>query len=147
MYDWHFPHDVCSIRRLRLETVRAYSKLVSTGHSFSVTTGKSKKIGLNVRIQGIGPNFLLLVEVTNQGNESAAGTRLTFKFNDEIYIVNPVQLNLPVLVPHMTFTHAINVTAMEAIRSGQIFTLLSDSENDGAPLVSAIVKMPLASEV
>eukprot|EP01138_Halocafeteria_seosinensis_P013052 gb/GECG01013330.1/.p1 GENE.gb/GECG01013330.1/~~gb/GECG01013330.1/.p1 ORF type:complete len:571 (+),score=54.23 gb/GECG01013330.1/:1-1713(+) len=138
-----FQKELC---RLRLDTARSYVKLISSGYSH-VSSGRSKRIGLNARIQGIGPHFVLLVDVTNQGNESISGTILTFNFDGGLYSVSPPQLHLPVLVPHVTSTFSTHVNTAQEELSGQIFSMLSDSSQEGLPLVSALVKMPAPAEI
>eukprot|EP01138_Halocafeteria_seosinensis_P003313 gb/GECG01003389.1/.p1 GENE.gb/GECG01003389.1/~~gb/GECG01003389.1/.p1 ORF type:complete len:595 (+),score=50.27 gb/GECG01003389.1/:1-1785(+) len=137
-----FQQTLC---RLRLETARAYVKLLSTGCGHT-RARKSGRIELNVRLKGTGSHFLMFLDVTNQGKKSVSGIALTFHFDTTVYSISPTQLHLPVLVPETTSTFSADINAKQEGLSGQIFSTLSD--NSGVtPLVSALIKLPVTMTI
>ena len=80
-----FQRDLC---RLKLETARAYAKVVSSSLA-PVVSSKDASLKISAQVQGLGPLFQLTINVQNTA-PSAVLTNLciTFKYDESLYRIN-----------------------------------------------------------
>lgn len=142
-----FQRDLC---KLRLETARAYVKTLTDGHMGASPLG-SPEVRVSVKVQGLGPRFLLKISLQNAGSQPIIQSFLMFSFDAEMYVMGTQQqgkggqqsIPVPILLPgpkHIIEAEVLSIDAMG--RSGQLLLLLVSSRGGSLPMLSATVRMP-----
>lgn len=100
--------------------------------------------------QGLGPQFVVLLTLRNEGGSAVHATRLVLQYDEEQYHAPSRQLALPLLVPLLQYEYRFDVTCLQpAAPPGAIRILLLDDAGTGgkaaaaAPLMTALLKMPV----
>ena len=134
-----FQRDLC---KLRLNTARAYAKILSDGHG-PVSTTASANIRVQCSVMGLGPLFKLKLSVQNTGSSVVTQVPLVTSGDAKLYDVQPVQMTLPALVPLLTYTYEVTVQAMDPTQPPGVITVyvLSGKESS-LPLLCLQVNMP-----
>ena len=90
-----FQRDLC---KLRLVTARSYVKIITDGHGpLSYASGASLR--LNAQVQGLGPKFVIKLNVQNTGTRTMSAIPITFSYNHDLYRIERSLLVVPLLIP------------------------------------------------
>ena len=136
-----FQRDLCS---LRLEAAKAYvkvltdSKLGSTRGALNSGTAaggtsanpNASSVKLHVKVEGLGPKFLLKITLHNLGTYPILRAKLLFNFDAAYYSLgysarSQQVLNVPVLLPGVKTTYETEVLCIDELgRGGNILILL-----------------------
>ena len=162
-----FQRDLCV---LRLEAARSYVKVLTDSNlgaartqiSSSSTSGGEEEEGANrqepssvpvkvaVKVEGLGPSFLMKVTLQNLGGTPLYNCRLLYSFDQSLYVMghsansDPAQC-VPLLVPGASFVYENEVLSVDpAGRAGRVTIHLKADSDSSVPLVSAQVLMPTA---
>ena len=80
-----FQRDLC---RLKLETARAYAKVVTSSLA-PVVSSQDASLKISAQVQGLGPLFQLTITVQNTSPSTPATNHfITFKFDESLYRIN-----------------------------------------------------------
>jgi Bardet-Biedl syndrome 1 protein len=147
-----FQRDLC---KLRLTTARAYVKIIGAegasrgvrnenGPQIMSTAMSASNVRLNVRVQGLGPNFRLIVDIQNTGKETIMQSPLIAHFEPRLYKVKePLQI-VPLLIPGLLYHRVFDVECIdENGGAGEIHILLT-SMTGSVPMIVAVVNMPIS---
>mmetsp|Transcript_47681 Transcript_47681/g.152835 ORF Transcript_47681/g.152835 Transcript_47681/m.152835 type:complete len:596 (+) Transcript_47681:319-2106(+) len=138
-----FQRDLC---KLRLQTARAYVKVLSDGQGpISYSSGSSLR--LNAQVQGLGPLFKIKMNVQNTGSKPIAGVPIMVSYNQELYTASRSQIVIPVLVPGLMYVSEVDVHCLDPNGAADVVRLCVLNPKSCVPVLSAVVKMPISSEV
>lgn len=94
--------------------------------------------------QGLGPNFQLVLVAKNEGSKHVGRITVILDTNDALYSLERRQFVIPSLVPSLGYTFTIDVRCLQPdCPPGSIRVIFSQGSSC-APLLSALVKMPLS---
>eukprot|EP00658_Telonema_sp_P-2_P071753 TRINITY_DN60978_c0_g1_i2.p1 TRINITY_DN60978_c0_g1~~TRINITY_DN60978_c0_g1_i2.p1 ORF type:complete len:277 (+),score=48.03 TRINITY_DN60978_c0_g1_i2:12-842(+) len=138
-----FQRDLC---KLRLDTARAYVKIITDGQGpMSYTSGSS--IRLSAQVQGLGALFTIKIAVQNTGTKPIYDVNLVATFNHQLYKVERPQISVPVLVSGLQYKYSIDVLCIDEDGSAEPVQVYVCTANSVVPMISAIVNMPLSDIV
>ena len=94
-----FQRDLC---KLRLQTARAYVKILTDGQGpLSYTGGSSLR--LTAHVQGLGPLFKIKLNIQNTGLKPLTGIPIVFTYNASIYHMKKPHMVCDPTVPPLCF--------------------------------------------
>ncbi|KAL7995513.1 putative bardet-Biedl syndrome 1 protein [Plasmopara halstedii] len=135
----HFQRDLC---KLRLNTARAYVKIIKDGHGLvSYSTGAA--IRLNAQVLGIGPSFRIKLNIQNAGFKAVTSITVAFQFDHELYCVKQSLIPIPLLIPNVLYHYAVDVDSISQLGAADNVSIFVCAKESSIPLVSAIISMPL----
>jgi len=135
-----FQRDLC---KLRLSTARAYVNLLGAGHGPMSSAGGAQ-VRLNAQVVGMGPQFKIVVRVTNAGVHALYDVPLMCTTNKNLYRVPKPCFYLPILVPQQVYIIEIPVTCTNDIGGTDCVRMFLCSQSSNVPIISAIVNMPIS---
>lgn len=152
-----FQKDLC---KLRLSTARSYVKTLTEGQmgvtsvGGGTTTGRGADIRIHAQVNGLGPKFLLRIELQNAAVLPLIGSVLYCSCDPKVYSVcgfggsnQGAGYIIPVLLPGPKHIIEANVISLDpAGRAGQIVLMLSMPESS-QPMLTAVVRMPTSELV
>jgi Bardet-Biedl syndrome 1 protein len=143
-----FQRDLC---KLRLTTARAYVKIIGAEgaaagarSSQPSTIMSASNVRLNVKVQGLGPMFRLIVDIQNTGKETIMESPLVAHFNTKLYRTGKALQIVPLLIPGLLYHYIFEVESIDENGAAGDIHILLTSKKSSVPLITALVKMPLA---
>jgi len=136
------------LARTRLQTARAYVKILTDGQGpLSYTAGSS--IRLTAQVQGLGPQFKVLIEVQNTGKKTVNNLFILFAFDESIYGIegNNTRLLLPPMLPGPTYRMNKMITMIDPSATPDMLKLYVCNKEVPTPVITAIVNMPAAEMI
>lgn len=146
----NFQTDLVKLRHKTLDTYVKLLKIGNAPQNYSTTS----KIKLACSLQGLGPNFKLLITVDNAGDEVHYNCDLLIEYDKNIFkfskehlsvklnFFNPKQLG--VLIPNAPTKYAIkfrNISQMG--NAGNIKVYIVDKDRT-VPLITSTLKVPIS---
>ncbi|RXG51025.1 Bardet-Biedl syndrome 1 protein [Armadillidium vulgare] len=136
-----FQHD---LYRLRLNTARSYVQaLESSSNPVSLT--QEEPLKLSAQVLGLGPTFLLRVELQNTSpTNPSLHLFVVFFCDDTVYDIQSPYIQVPMLVPgvpHIVETLITCVSELGVSDTVRVFVL---KEQNAKPILSAMINMPVA---
>jgi Bardet-Biedl syndrome 1 protein len=131
------------LNKLKFKTFDTYSKLIVKGHAPQNYSTVSK-LKLNVSLQGLGPQFRLLITVDNSGEDVINSVDLIVDYDKKIYDFPKESVQLGLLMPNVPTKYALkfkNIT--ESGSSGNVKLMIVDKTST-APLIVNIIKVPVS---
>ena len=129
-----FQRDLC---QLRLDAARNFVKALTEGHGpVSGTHGGALRI--DAVVQGLGPNFKLILNVKNSGSRSFLDLTLSSAYSPQVYTATPSAINIPVLLPSVGYTFEINVKCIDPNGANDDIRIYLSSARSALPAISAI---------
>ncbi|KAJ9460498.1 Bardet-Biedl syndrome 1 protein-like protein [Diplonema papillatum] len=134
-----FQRDLC---KLRLQTARAYVKILTDGQGpLSYTGGSSLR--LTAHVQGLGPLFKIKLNIQNTGLKALTSIPIIFTYNKTIYQMWKPSMIIPVLVPSLVYHYEVAVRCIEESAGSDVIRVYVCSANSSVPIITALVNMPL----
>ncbi|KAG8470997.1 hypothetical protein KFE25_009418 [Diacronema lutheri] len=138
-----FQRDLC---KLRLNTARAYVKVLTDGQGAqSYTVGQS--VRLTAGVQGLGPLFKLRLNLQNLGNKPVVDLEMTFSANTMLYKLHTHVLQLPLLLPSVTYRCDCDVESIDEAGASDMVRVYVCTPTSKVPVISAVVTMPLSEVI
>lgn len=81
----------------------------------------NNKLSVNANVVGIGPYFVLKIEVENMGEEVLQNVVICLNFDSSVYEVKEYQSLFPMLVPNFSYPLSINIKNVS--ESGEASTI------------------------
>lgn len=131
--------------RVRLATARNYVKALESS-LVPMVTNVHYSIQASANVRGIGPLFVIDVDVRNSGAEALSQTFLQIVANNAIYQVSKNVIPCGFLVPNVLYkyTFRLKCLSQEAISQPVHFSVC---KSDGTALIAVKVDMPVAEFV
>ncbi|KAF6257953.1 bardet-biedl syndrome 1 protein [Scenedesmus sp. NREL 46B-D3] len=125
------------LAKMRLVTARAFVKVLTDGQG-AASHAAAANLSMNVSIQGLGPRFRLLLNLSNESQDLATNLQVLVQAEDAaLYQVHMPHFTVPTLVPLLQYTYkpALGAGAVKVIVVGR---------GQQTPLMTALVKMPVS---
>lgn len=132
-----FQRDLC---KLRLNTARAYVKIITDGAG-PMSTSSSSQLRLNAAVLGLGPQFKLVLLVQNNGPRALTDLTLTLNYNPSVYEVVAGLHKLPLLLPYKV---EVPLRCVDEAGGSDAIKVFLGGPASCVPLISAIVAMPMS---
>ncbi|KAF8073129.1 Bbs1 [Scenedesmus sp. PABB004] len=101
------------------------------------------QLSMSAAVQGLGPRFRLVVSLTNEGAELATGLQVVVQGGDA-YAVHGPHLLVPALVPALQYDLKVDATCLQPAAGAGALRVVVLGRGGAAPLMSALVRMPLS---
>jgi Bardet-Biedl syndrome 1 protein len=148
----NFQRDLCI---LRLNTARSYVKtLTNANMGGPMNNSASEKLRIYIKVEGLGPNFLLKICLQNMGQSTVVRSKLLFAFDTSIYELGhgkpddeaPRSVAVNILLPGLKHVVEVPIRCIRPDVQGDVLVVLMSTKKEmgSLPLVSASVKMPLS---
>lgn len=129
------------LAKLKYKTLDTYVKLLMKGYAPQNYSTVSK-VKLTVTLQGLGPNFKLLVVIDNSGEEVINSVDLIVDFDRSIYEFPKENIQLGLIMPHVPTKYTLKFRNISDNGvSGNIKIMIIDKTST-APLIVNKVKVP-----
>lgn len=134
----NFLKDLVSIK---LRTAKTFVKIENSD-------GISKSSGFDIRmaayVQGLGPNFSVVLEIENIGNELCGDVRLGYSYDPALFKVTTQKAYFPALVPKLKYRQNISLLSLQgASENIRVFLI---SHKSVLPIMSAFINIPPCEE-
>ncbi|TGZ69510.1 hypothetical protein CRM22_003712 [Opisthorchis felineus] len=138
-----FVHDLTSLKHTVAKT---FLVLLETRAGPMAMPGAKQKLRLNPQIHGLGPTFVLSMEVVRTLTEEDVGFpkfKIILHFDETVYQIRPSMMVLPLLVPNMTYKFVSSIKALKDTRiSDKIKIHVLSSESCPGALFTTFVNVP-----
>ena len=111
--------------------------------------GRTSNVKMSVKVEGLGPKFLMKLTLQNTGSTPILTSRLLFSFDDSLYYMgyssasSSQSISIPILIPGPKLTYEAEVLNIDPTgRAGQILVLMQGNDSSAVPILSASVLMP-----
>ncbi|CAG0887953.1 unnamed protein product, partial [Darwinula stevensoni] len=130
--------------RLRLKAARTYvASLDSAATPISIDANLPLK--LTTQVLGLGPTFLLRVELTNtSGVQPLTDLVVTFIYDDKLYKLHNTCIQIPILIPGVSVHPESLVDFISELGIADDIQVLVLHKQQPAPCLSVLVKMPIS---
>jgi len=136
-----FQRELC---KLRLNCARAYVKVITDGNG-PISYSSKASVRLNADVQGLGPLFKLNLKIQNTGRQVLQNSFVTFAFDRTLYEVERPLFCIPFLTPGVSYEYEVAVRSVHANgASGAIRVFVADGQGAPAPLIAAVINMPMS---
>lgn len=137
-----FQHD---LYKLRLTTARNFAEALQK-KMMPIATDNFAPLKLSANVQGIGPMFRLTIEVMNTSTtHPIMGAYVVLVTNDTLYVLEKSYINLPLLVPSLTYTVNTMLRCTNDQGVTDSITVFIYVKGKCSPVLTAVIDMP-ASE-
>ena len=137
-----FQHD---LYKLRLTTARSYADALQK-KMMPISANNFAPLKLAANVQGIGPMFRLTIEVMNTSTTyPILGAYVMLVTNDTLYVMEKSYINLPLLVPSLTYTVNTMVRCTSEQGATDSINVFVYIKGKCSPVLTAMIDMP-ASE-
>jgi Bardet-Biedl syndrome 1 protein len=132
--------------RMRLNIMRAYAQVLGQNIG-NQNFGSGSSVRLGVRVLGLGPAFIVRIEIENTGLAVLERVPVTFMYHRDVYTIRPAYFTLPCLVPGEVYQYAAHIRCIEESGGSDDvqIVVLSPSPAESEPLVTYTLKMPLSN--
>eukprot|EP00892_Ulva_mutabilis_P006281 jgi/Ulvmu1/4024/UM189_0008.1 len=133
--------------KVRLKVAEAYVKVLTGAQSDA--TGQNapcnRQLSLNGAVNGLGPMFQLVIQVTNRSKQLMYGLKLAAGANAHLYHLPKTCTKLPALVPGLQYSFQIDVICKEPETgcAGDVSVRIV-REGSCMPAICAVVAMPVS---
>ena len=74
--------------------------------------GSGASLRMNANVMGLGPTFLVTLQLQNTGDKCVRGLLMVINYSRETYEVDPPVVPVPLLVPSTLYTFELSVKAL-----------------------------------
>ncbi|KAG5453426.1 Bardet-Biedl syndrome 1 protein [Clonorchis sinensis] len=131
---------------LKHTVAKTFLELLETRAGPMAMPGAKQKLRLNSQIFGLGPTFVLSMEIVRTLSEEDVGFpkfKIVLHFDETVYQIRPSMLVLPLLVPNMTYKFVSSIKALKDTRiSDKIKIHVLSSDSCSGPLFTTFVNVP-----
>ncbi|KFM79266.1 Bardet-Biedl syndrome 1 protein, partial [Stegodyphus mimosarum] len=136
-----FQHD---LYRLRLTTARAYVNALTSSQN-PVSYGAIDPLKLSAQVQGLGPKFMLYLELQNTSrNKPSANLFLTFHCDARIYRIQKTYIPIPFLAPGLPYNFVTPVECVSEMNISDIIKVFVLKQGQSIPIITAMINMPVS---
>ena len=135
-----FQRDLC---KLRLNTARAYVKIISDGHG-PMSSSAGSSLRLTAQVQGLGPRFKLKLNLQNTGSKAVCDMVVTFAYNAMLYRLKSSLVRVPLLVPGLLYRLDAELECIDETGGADAIRIFVCSTKSVLPVLSAVVNMPVS---
>ncbi|GIY18457.1 bardet-Biedl syndrome 1 protein [Caerostris darwini] len=136
-----FQHD---LYRLRLTTARSYVNALTSSQN-PVSYGAIDPLKLSAQVQGLGPKFILHLELQNTSrNKPSINLFLTFHCDARIYKIQKTYIPISFLAPGLPYTFVTPVECVSEMNISDIIKVFVLKQGQNIPIITAMINMPVS---
>ncbi|GFS80161.1 bardet-Biedl syndrome 1 protein [Nephila pilipes] len=136
-----FQHD---LYRLRLTTARSYVNALTSSQN-PVSYGAIDPLKLSAQVQGLGPKFILHLELQNTSrNKPSINLFLTFHCDSRIYKIQKTYIPISFLAPGLPYTFVTPVECVSEMNISDIIKVFVLKQGQNIPIITAMINMPVS---
>lgn len=128
-----------SLRYLSMLSANVYAQILETSVLSPIDT-----VHFAAKVLGMGPSFVLQVNVTNTGKEPVNFLTMIPSFNDKVYRVEPSSVSLPSLIGGYKYSAKFAVESIDREGKADVITISAVSSQYSIPLGTCSVQMPVS---
>lgn len=129
--------------KLRLKTAQSFYNMLSEGLG-PVTTNYGTNLRLHSSILGLGPNFIIHLNVENVSNKPLCGLYVLVNFDHAIYKLHKMPKKIPMLIPNIGYPIDIGIECVDANGVNDTIRVYICDRKKELPLLGAMIQMPLS---
>ena len=129
--------------KLRLATARSYLKVISQGASQSSSGMGSMQLRINASVSGLGPRFLVQVQLQNNGAEAVRGVPVILSGPAQLYKIATPSLVVDTLVPGLQYKRNVTVTCVNPAGGSDSIRIFVCNPGSAVPVITAHLQMPV----
>ena len=136
-----FTHD---IYRMRFKTAQNYVEALQK-HMTPISTSDDAPLKMAANVQGLGPVFRVTIEIMNTSTKTPImGAYLLLVTNETLYLLDKTYINLPLLVPSLTYNVNVNVRCTSDQGIVDAVNVFVYVKGKTAPVLTANIDMPVS---
>lgn len=128
-----------SLRYLSMLSANAYAQILETSVLSPIDS-----VTFNAKVLGMGPSFVLQVNVTNTGKDPVPYLTMIPQFNDQFYRVEPASVSMPTLIGGYKYSTKFAVESIDRDGKADVITVSAVSSQYSIPLGTCSVQMPVS---
>lgn len=133
--------------KLKLTAAQAYVDLLTQGELADAQGdlgggSRAAAVRLQAEVAGLGPAFLVKVNVQNGGLDALRGGAVAVAYDPILYRVAPALTGLPLLLPGASHSLTLHVHCVDETAPPAAIKLLVVNSKSQIPFASAVVSMP-----
>jgi len=133
-----FQRDLC---KLRLTAARTFIRVLTDGKG-TVSYGSGASLRMNANVMGLGPAFVVALELQNTGERSVRDLLMVLSYNREAYALEPAAIPVPLLVPGTLYSFELSVRALQPAAAPEELGVVVVEPGSPSPLLSVRAQMP-----
>jgi|TARA_B100000768_G_scaffold166959_1_gene170720 Bardet-Biedl syndrome 1 protein len=131
--------------KLRLNTARAYVKILKDGQSPVNESRQGVTVRLQASVQGLGPLFKIRVHVVNTGTEPVYDVPIAIvPSKPEMYELEEYIMQCPALLPGLPYIDAVKCRQVDPTSGASEIRVIVCTKTSPVPLITGLIKMPLS---
>jgi Bardet-Biedl syndrome 1 protein len=131
--------------KLRLNTARAYVKILKDGQSPVNESRQGVTVRLQATVQGLGPLFKIRVHVVNTGTEPVYDVPIAIvPSKPEMYELEEYIMQCPALLPGLPYIDAVKCRQVDPTSGASEIRVIVCTKTSPVPLITGLIKMPLS---
>lgn len=131
------------LNKINYKTLDTYSKLIVKGHAPQNYSTVSK-LKLNVLLQGLGPNFKLIISIDNSGEEIINGVDLIVEYNKKVYDFPKENIQLGLIMPHIPAKYSLKFKNISEAGAAGVVQIMIIDKSSTSPLIVNKLKVPIS---
>ena len=129
--------------KLRLKTAQAFFNMLNDGLG-PVTTNYGTNLRIHSSIVGLGPSFVIHLNVENVSSGPLTGLYVTVNFDPVIYKLVKMPKKIPLLIPNIAYPVDIMIECVDPNGvNDSVRVYICDTKKE-LPLLGAMIQMPLS---
>lgn len=128
-----------SLRYLYLLAANTYAQIIEDSVVPTV-----EDVSFTSKISGMGPEFLLTIQIVNSGNDVISMVKVIPKFNPKIYKISPDFITVPPMVSGYQYVAKFSVVSIDKDGKSDTINIIATSPTSPTPLCSNIVQVPVS---
>lgn len=129
--------------KLRYKTVDTYSKMLKLGNA-PQNYNTNSKVKLSASLQGLGPNFKLIILVDNVGEDIISGVDMLLDYDKINFNFDKDYVQLGLIAPNVPITYTLKFRNISENGNSGTIKILLNEKSCSVPLISTIIKVPIS---
>eukprot|EP00761_Pharyngomonas_kirbyi_P013648 gb/GECH01013677.1/.p1 GENE.gb/GECH01013677.1/~~gb/GECH01013677.1/.p1 ORF type:complete len:624 (+),score=115.66 gb/GECH01013677.1/:1-1872(+) len=133
-----FQRDLC---QLRLRAAKGFVRILTDGMG-PTSYGGGMTVRMVPTVHGLGPRFRVRIETENTGSQTVHGAYMQVRENDDLYDITPRVMDLPALVPGLSYVREIQVETLHPEEPPGELLLVLGAARMSTPVMTVQLDMP-----
>lgn len=128
---------------MRLKTAQTFYNMLSEGVG-PITTNYGSNLRLHSSIIGLGPSFIIHLNLENISNKPVSQLYLMINYDHLIYKLKEMPKKIPLLIPNIAYPIDITIENIDVNGSSDSIKVYICDKQKELPLLGAMIQMPLS---
>ncbi|CAL1540056.1 unnamed protein product [Lymnaea stagnalis] len=135
------------LAQLRLKVMREYVKVLDNSLN-PISSDPMEPLKLSAHVQGIGPTFKFTVKLQNTSlSQATTDLLITFDFDDKLYNFHKRLIQVPMLVPGLTYDFDTFVDCLNDKGITDNVKVYVLKQGKSVPVLTGVVSMPVSESI